>query len=441
MLGAVIHLDANYFYGQIEALFRPDVRGKAFVVGGDQESRKGIVLTKSPATKAMKIKTGSSIREALNICPSLIILPANYPLYLYFSQRMREIVLQFTDTIKPFGSDEMWAQLYGDRTTVMQTVEKIRKEIWRQLCLTVSIGVGDNLPYAKLGSDIAPSDGVCELWNEYREAKVYPLPVSDLLYVGPATTKRFAGRGIYTIGDLANSCPDNICNILKNKTGASLWAMAVGQDRTQVARVDSVDDIKSIGNSNTMPRDLNTDDDVRAAFYMLGESVAQRMRENGFCASTLAISIRDNELLSFTRQMKLSRPTNLTAEMVPAAMELFKRNYRWYKPIRSLGIRGTDLVPESAVYQLSLDDDEVQREKFEMSERAIDRIRERFGFYSVQRAVLMAERLKSVNANNDIGDAQTFYINHCLEVFLGDWKRSCFYSLLRLHGSNLRRTA
>jgi len=109
MPGAVAHIDANYFYGQIEALFRPDVRGKAFVVGGDQESRKGIVLTKSPIAKAMKIKTGSSIREALKICPSLIILPANYPLYLYFSERMREIVLQHTDTIKPFGSDEMWA--------------------------------------------------------------------------------------------------------------------------------------------------------------------------------------------------------------------------------------------------------------------------------------------------------------------------------------------
>jgi DNA polymerase-4 len=173
------------------------------------------------------------------------------------------------------------------------------------------------------------------------------------LYVGPATTKRFARRGIYTIGDLAKSCPDNICNILRNKTGASLWAMAVGQDRTQVAHVESVDDIKSIGNSNTMPCDLNTDDDVRAAFYMLGESVSQRMRENGFRASTLAISIRDNELFSCTRQMKLSRPTSLTAEMVQAAMEIFKRNYRWYKPIRSVGIRGSDLVPENEVYQLN----------------------------------------------------------------------------------------
>ena len=408
-MGAVAHIDANYFYGQIEALFRPGVRGKAFVVGGDQESRKGIVLTKSPSAKKMGIKTGSSIREALNIYPKLIVLPANYPLYLYFSQRMREIVLDHTDTIKPFGSDEMWAQLYGDREAVMQTVQNIREAIWRQLCLTVSIGVGDNLPYAKLGSDLAPNNGVYEAWNKDREKVVYPLPVSELLYVGPATTKAFNRNGIYTIGDLAKTDPDRVCQILRNKTGVSLWVMANGQDRTTVTHVESVDDVKSIGNSNTMPRDLVDDDDVRAAFYMLGESVSQRMRESGFRATTLAISIRDNELFSCTRQMKLSRPTSLTSEMVPLAMDLFKRNYRWNKPIRSLGIRGADLVPENAVYQLSLFDDEERRQKYDRLERCVDRIRGQYGQYSLQRAVLMSEKLKSVNANNDIGDAQTFY--------------------------------
>jgi len=153
---AVAHIDANYFYGQIEALYRPQLRGKAFIVGGNQETRKGIVLTKSPEAKKMGVKTGSSIRDALSINPNLIILPANYPLYLYFSRRMREVVLQHTDTIKPFGSDEMWAQLYGDKETVMKTVENIRQALWRQLCLTVSVGIGNNLPYAKLGSDLAP---------------------------------------------------------------------------------------------------------------------------------------------------------------------------------------------------------------------------------------------------------------------------------------------
>ena len=406
----VCHIDANFFYGQIEALFRPVIRDKLFVVGGNQESRKGIVLTKSPSAKKLGVKTGSSIREALNICPSLIVIPANYPLYLYFSQRMREIVLEYTDTIKPFGSDELWAQLYGDRETVMKTVQEIRQAIWKQLCLTVSIGVGDNLPYAKLGSDLAPENGVFELWNEDKEKLVYPLPVGDLLYCGPSTTARLNKYFIYTIGDLANTDPERVCRILRNRTGEYLWTMAAGQDRTTVASIESSEDIKSIGNSNTMPRDLVNEDDVRAAFYMLGESVSERMREQGFDAMTVKISVRDNELLSFERQMSLKRPTNLTAELVPAAMELFRKHYRWQKPIRSLGIRGTDLIPESSVYQVSLYDNEEQRDKTIRLERCIDRIRGRYGHNSLQRVVLMKERLKSVNANNDIGDAQTFYV-------------------------------
>ena len=407
---AVGHIDANYFYGQIEALFRPEIRGKAFVVGGDQESRKGIVLTKSPAAKKMGIKTGSSIRDALNIFPKLLVIPANYPLYLYFSQRMREIVLEHTDTIKPFGSDEMWAQINEkSRAAVMKTVEEIRQAIWKQLCLTVSIGVSDNLPYAKLGSDIAPNNEVCEFWTEDREKKIYPLPVSDLLYVGPATTDKFHKNGIMTIGDLARSDPAHICRIMRNKTGEYLWVMANGQDKTTVASVESEEDIKSIGNSNTMPRDLVNDDDVRAAFYMLGESVSERMRETGFEATTIKITVRDNELLSFERQMKLKRSTSLTAELVPAAMELFGRHYRWYKPIRSLGIRGADLVPEGSVYQLSLFDDEVARQRTTRLERTVDRIRGQYGHAIIQRGILMKERLKGVNANNDIGDAQIFY--------------------------------
>jgi len=142
---------------------------------------------------------------------------------------MREIVLQHTDTIRPFGSDEMWAQLYGDRTEVMKTVENIRRALWEQLCLTVSIGVSDNLPYAKLGSDFASNNEVCEMWREDREKKIYPLPVSNLLYVGAATGEKFHRHGINTIGDLANSKPERVCEILRNKTGASLWTMAAGQ--------------------------------------------------------------------------------------------------------------------------------------------------------------------------------------------------------------------
>ena len=408
--GAVIHLDANYFYAQIEAIFRLWLRGKAYVVGGDQESRKGIVLTKSPLAKKYGIKTAMSIREALNIYPNLIVVPANFPLYSYYSDRMREIVLQHTDAIKPFGSDEMWAQLYGDRTTVMKTVENIRQELWKQLCLTVSIGVGDNLPYAKIGSDLAPNDGVCVLWNENREKEVYPLPVGDLLYVGASTTERLNRYGIQTIGDLANSDPERICDMLKNKTGKHLWIMANGQDKTRVEHIEKSDDAKSFSNSNTLPYDLKTEDDVRAALYMFSETVAQKMKEAGVEATTLSITVRDDDLFSTSRQMKLQRPTNLVADLVPAAMALFKKHYKLYKPVRTIGICASNLVAEGSVFQLSLFDDEVKRRKQDSLERFVDRTRGRFGQSILKRAVHMDRTFKGANANNEHGDSQLFYV-------------------------------
>jgi DNA polymerase-4 len=303
----------------------------------------------------------------------------------------------------------MWAELHDSRDEARRTVEEIRTELWKQLCLTVSVGVANNLPYAKLGSDLAPNNGVYEMWNDERETRVYPLPVSDLLYVGPATTKKFHSNGIYTIGDLAYSKPEDICRILRNKTGEVLWTMAIGRDQTPVASEESISDIKSIGHSNTMPRDLVNDSDVKAAFYMLGEAVSQRLREHGFEAATVKIYIRDNELFSFERQMRLPRPTNLVSELIPAAIALFKQNHQWYRPVRSLGLRGADLLPADGVYQVSLFDNEEERKKIERWERCIDRIRERYGYFSVQRAVLMHENLKSPNANNNIGDAQIFY--------------------------------
>jgi DNA polymerase-4 len=398
-LSAVGHIDANYYYAQIEAIFRPALRGTAYVVGGDRESRKGIVLTKSPLAKRAGVKTGVSIAEALRVMPGLTVLPANYPLYLHFTRRMREIVTECAGTIRPFGLDEMWCSLPGGREEALETVNEIRRRLWRQLCLTVSVGVADNLPYAKLGSDLAPADGVCELWGEEKERKVYPLPVSDLLYVGSATAEKLNRCGIHTIGGLARAGPGYICRILRSKTGESLWAMAAGQDTTPVASGEGCADIKTIGNSHTMPRDLITHGDVKAAFYRLAESVAKRMRENGFEARTVKISVRDNALLSFERQAKLPRPTNLAAELVPAAMELFGKHYAWHKPIRSLGIRGADLAAEGGGCQLDMFEDAAKRQKLAALERCADRLRGRYGPLAARRGVLIAQRpFKGANA-------------------------------------------
>ncbi len=160
--------------------------------------------------------------------------------------------------------------------------------------------------------------------------------------------------------------------------------------------------IKSVGNSTTTHRDLETDEDVKIVLYVLAESVAARLRENGFRCRVVEISIRDNELFSFTRQRKIGNATNITEEIAKEAYRLFKENYDWRKPIRSVGVRGADLVNDNYWEQLDLFCDFRMREKQMKADVAVDDIRRRFGFYSIQRGLMYQDRvLSAVNAKDD----------------------------------------
>ena len=157
--------------------------------------------------------------------------------------------------------------------------------------------------------------------------------------------------------------------------------------------------MRSIGNSATTPRDLENDQDVQIVLMALTESVSARLRENGFKCKVVEIEIRDNGLFHFSRQMKLKDPTNSTDEIMKAACELFRRHYRWEHPIRSLGVRGADLVTDDIPIQLDLFVSQQQREKREKMDRCVDEIRRRFGYYSIQRAFMYQDRnLAHLNA-------------------------------------------
>ena len=127
--------------------------------------------------------------------------------------------------------------------------------------------------------------------------------------------------------------------------GYTLSAFARGLDQTPVAKQDAHSAIKSVGNSATTPRDLTTDEDVWLMLVLLSESVAMRMRDLGSKCNVVEIYVRDNELSGFTRRRKLDSPTNVSIEIARIAFDLFKRNYSWPKPLRSIGVRGADLCP------------------------------------------------------------------------------------------------
>ena len=179
------------------------------------------------------------------------------------------------------------------------------------------------------------------------------------------------------------------------KIGNVLWAFANGWDEDPVCKEGYEAPVKSIGNSTTTPRDLENDLDVWIIQIALAESVAARLRKHGFKCKTVEITVRDNGLYSFSRQIHLRQPTNITNEIVTAAFQLFKDNYKWEHPIRSLGIRAADLVLDDIPVQLDLFGNQEKKEKLEKLDRTVDEIRRRFGYFSIQRAAMYQDKVLS----------------------------------------------
>ncbi len=207
---AILHCDMNSFYASCEAAYNPKLQGKPIAVCGDPERRNGIVLTASYPAKWMGVKTGMALWEAQQHCRDIIFVPAHYDLYTRYSGYTREIFLRYSDMVEPFGLDEAWLDctasqsLFGSGQKIAKQISDAVKD---ELGITCSIGVSWNKVFAKLGSDYKKPDATTIISRSNWKDIVFPLPATDLLYVGSRTGKKLSNYCIHTIGDLATTNP------------------------------------------------------------------------------------------------------------------------------------------------------------------------------------------------------------------------------------------
>lgn len=386
----VLHIDCNKFYASVECLYRPEIRNKPVAVGGDVESRHGIILTKNEIASKYGLTVGEPLWKARKKCPDLIIVPPNYPLYLRFSKLARMIYADYSEFIEPFGLDENWIDVSGSVQSGEEIANEIRERVKSELGITVSVGVSFNKIFAKLGSDYKKPDAVTVISKDNFRDIVWPLPCGDLLMVGRATAAKLNSYGIKTIGELANTDEKFLKTVL-GKNGQTLRDYANGLDISPVRRADEASDVKSVGNSTTTPRDLVDNDDVKIVFRVLCESVATRLREQGIKGKTVTISVRDVNLNSFTRQEKMKSHSDISSEIHTCAMTLFLNNYNWLYPIRSLGVSVSDFDIDFCE-QYDFSHSVENREKQEKIETAVDSLRRRFGNYCIQRGSQLQKR-------------------------------------------------
>jgi DNA polymerase-4 len=377
---------------------RPELRNVPMAVAGDAKVRHGIILAKNEPAKKFGIKTAEAIWQAKAKCPDLVLVDAHHEKYEFYSKKLREMYSEYTDRVEPFGLDECWLDMTGVVNSYQEAEEvafEIRRRVKEEFKLTCSVGISFNKVFAKLGSDYKKPDATTVFTDENWKEKIWPLPVSDLLFVGRHTTDKLSKINVKTIGDLAKTDCDYINRYL-GKVGIALWEYANGLDDSPVAESGYKRIPKSVGNSTTTAEDMTSDRHIERTLHMLSESVGERLRKHGLKGTVVQITVRDRDLGIYEKQGILYKATDDAREIYTAAKKLFNESYDWNKGVRSIGVRCTKLVRADSGEQLSLFTEAKKSERDDRLNKAIDDINRRYGT-SVIKSAAEAEAASKEN--------------------------------------------
>lgn len=398
---AILHSDANCFYASVETVLNPEFRGKAIAVCGSPEERHGIVLAKSEKAKRAGVKTGMANWQAKQCCRDLIIVPPQYDYYLKFSKLLHGIYRRYTDQVEPFGMDECWLDVTYSPGDPMEIAEEIRQAVKDELGLTVSIGVSFNKVFAKLGSDYKKPDAITQISKEHFKEIVWPLPCSDLLYCGNATTAKLGSMGVRTIGGIA-SLPVEVMQRKFGKNGVALWKYANGLDDSRVAHQDYTAPAKSVGHGITCVADLENMDEARKVIFALSLDIGYKLRYMNLRATGVQLYVRNSELSFCSWQKRLDMATQDEGTIALAAYSLLEEKYSWRNPIRSITVTAIQLDSSQNPTQLSMLLDYERLVRREKLNESIDTIRDRYGKYAVIPALVLDEKKMPVGNDREI---------------------------------------
>ena len=380
----IFHIDVNNAFLSWEALYRIrelgetlDLRTIPSAIGGDRESRHGIILAKSMPARAYGVKTAETIGEAMKKCPNLMIVPPRRWIYDENSQKLMDLLREYSSVIEKFSIDEAFADMTGTsdiiRSSPLTVAEELRQTIHDRLGFTVNIGVSTNKLLAKMASDFEKPDKVHSLFpGEIRE-KMWPLPIRDLLFVGRSTEQKVYNLGIRTIGDLAGSDREIICRHL-GKHGSMIHNYANGIDEAPVAAEAA--ESKGYGNSTTISHDVTDPREAKDILRALCVSVGRRLQKDHVRAGVVAVSIKNSSFMRCSHQCTLDTATDSPEELYEHSCRLFDECWDG-TPIRLLGV-STSKITKETLRQLNLFDQE-KMEKQQRLDSAIDTIRNRFG--------------------------------------------------------------
>ena len=380
----ILHCDCNNYFASVELLDKPELRDQPVAVAGDPEGRHGIILAKNQIAKNYGVQTAETLWQAKKKCPGLILLPPHMDKYRAMSRRVNAIYLDYTDQVEAFSIDESWLDvtasrnLFGDGAAI---ADMLRRRVREELGITISVGVSWNKTFAKMGSDYKKPDATTVITRENVSQILYPLPVTDLIFVGKSSGQVLARHGIHTIGDLA-ACSMAEAEAWLGKGGKGLWLAARGLDDSPVRCYGEHEAVKSVGNGMTYPQDLVGREACIAGLTPLCESVGARLRAQHLKCRTITLQIKDPQLKVISRQKPVDPPTNLTRYLLREVIQLLESAWPEDAPVRLFTVTAGSLMDESAPVTAQLSFlEEAPREdpRQRRLEQVLDGLRNRFG--------------------------------------------------------------
>lgn len=408
----IFHIDVNSAYlswsaiSLLEQGSSVDLREIPAIIGGDIEKRHGIVLAKSVPAKKYGIITGEPIVNAMRKCPNLAIESPDHNLYHQKSHALMDFLSQVCPDIEQVSVDECYMDytpISHQYSSPLEAAHFIRNQVRERFGFTVNVGISDRKMLAKMASDFQKPDKVHTLFSYEIKNKLWPLPVSSLFMCGKSSVQTLNKLEIKTIGDLAKADRTILSAHLKSH-GITLWEYANGIDNSRVAIAPA--EVKGIGNSTTLSKDVT--DRTKACETLLGlaESVGKRLREANQLAGMVSVEIKYSTFHSVSHQTTLDIPSDTTQILYQTACKLFDELWDG-SPIRLLGLRSSKLCSTSAPIQMSLFDlaSEVvpakqtpeaeaphvapSRQKLAALDKSLDTIRQKYGDNAVVRGSLL----------------------------------------------------
>ncbi len=388
---SIIHLDLNAFFASVEQQANPELKGRPIAVVG--ASHRTVITTSSYEARAYGVKTGMAIWEGKRCCPDLVIVRGDNRKYTHASRQITAMMREYTPLVEVFSIDEAWLDvthsqaLFGPPETIAY---QLKARIRHELGLTCSIGIAPNKLLAKLASDMQKPDGLTVIHPDRIAETIENLPAGDLCGVGRKLQKQLALYfNIHTCGDLGR-CDEGLLTKRYGIVGSRLKEMGQGIDDSPVVPVEEDEQVKSVGHSMTLPKDVESRAEILKRLLQLSEMVGRRARKYGMAGRTISLYVRLGDFYSnFQKQTTVSSPISLSDDIYHASVRVFD-SMGIDRPIRLLGISLSNLCGHAG-QQISLFESD---RKKELMTKAMDAVNNRLGDFTITYGSLMDEEEK-----------------------------------------------